>query len=124
LTCGMYNNLLCFILFLPFLFHTGPDIASMGLANSVDDFSSIQPQSESTEDGNGEIDLTGTDDDDEIDSYILSEGEVWYKEVWMKINPTFLKKQKGILLSRTVMTLHYKLINSEFRTRYQNFKSS
>jgi len=100
----MHNNLLCFILFLPFLFKTGPDIASMGLANSLDDCSSIQPQSESTEDGNGEIDLTGIDDG-EIDSYIMSEREAQYKDsLWMKINAAFLKEQKGILLSRTVIT--------------------
>jgi hypothetical protein len=106
----MHNNLLCCILLLPFLFKTGPDIASMGLANSLDDCSSIQPQSESTEDGNGEIDLNGIDDD-EIDSYIMSEQEAQYKDsLWMKINATFLKEQKGIFLSRTVMTtLHYKL---------------
>lgn len=72
----------------------GPDIASMGLANSMDDCSSIQPQSESVEDGNGEIDLSGIDDD-EIDSYIMSEREAQYKDsLWMKINATFLKEQK------------------------------
>lgn len=111
----MCSNLLCFILLLPFLFKTGPDIASMGLANSLDDCSSIQPQSESIEDGNGEIDLTDIDDD-EIDSYIMSEREAQYKDsLWMKINATFLKEQKGILLSRTVMTtLHYKLMNNGF----------
>ena len=100
---------------LPFLFKTGPDIASMGLANSLDDCSSIQPQSESIEDGNGEIDLSDIDDD-EIDSYIMSEQEAQYKDsLWMKINATFLKEQKGILLCRTVMiTLHYKLIDSGF----------
>jgi len=97
LTCGMHNNLLCFISLLPFLFTTGPDIASMGLANSLDDCSSIQPQSESIEDGNGEIDLIGIDDD-EIDSYIMSEQEAQYKDsLWMKINAAFLKEQKGIL---------------------------
>lgn len=111
----MHNNLLCFILLLPFLFKTGPDIASMGLANSLDDCSSTQPQSESIEDGNGEIDLTGIDDG-EIDSYIMSEQEAQYKDsLWMKINATFLKEQKGILLFQTVMTtLHYKLINNSF----------
>jgi Brf1-like TBP-binding domain. len=121
----MHSNLLCFILLLPFLFQTGPDIASMGLANSLDDCSSVQPQSESIEDGNGEIDLSGIDDD-EIDSYIMSEREAQYKDsLWMKINATFLKEQKGILLSRTVVTtLHYKLINNEILTRYWNFISS
>jgi len=111
----MRNNLSCFILLLPFLFQTGPDIASMGLANSLDDCSSIQPQSESTEDGNGEIDLTGIDDD-EIESYIMSEQEAQYKDsLWMKINAVFLQEQKGILLSRTVVTtLHYNLTNNGF----------
>lgn len=115
MTCGMHHNLSCLILLLPFLFKTGPDIASMGLANSMDDCSSIQPQSESVEDGNGEIDLSDIDDD-EIDSYIMSEREAQYKDsLWMKINATFLKEQKGILLSSAVMTsLHYKLINNEF----------
>jgi hypothetical protein len=84
----------------------------MGLANSLDDCSSIQPQSEFLEVGNGEIDLTGIDDE-EIDSYIMSEREAQYKDsLWMKINATFLQEQKGIHLSRTVMTtLHNRLIN-------------
>ena len=96
----------------------------MGLANSLDDCSSIQPQSESIEDGNGEIDLTGIDDD-EIDSYIMSEREAQYKDsLWMKINATFLKEQKGILLPRTVMTtLHHKLINSGFHCFTMHFGS-
>jgi transcription factor IIIB subunit 2 len=74
---------------------TGPDIASMGLANSMDDCPEIRPQSKCMEDGSGEIDLTGIDDD-EIDSYIMSEQETQYKDsLWMKINATYLKEQKG-----------------------------
>ncbi|XP_023727508.1 transcription factor IIIB 90 kDa subunit isoform X1 [Cryptotermes secundus] len=72
----------------------GPDIASMGLANSMDDCPDIRPESNCVEDGNGEIDLTGIDDD-EIDSYIMSEQEAQYKDsLWMKINATYLKEQK------------------------------
>lgn len=97
LTCEMHDSLLSFISLLSFLFKTGPDIASMGLANSLDDCSSIQPRSEFVEDGNGEIDLADIDDE-EIDSYIMSEREAQYKDsLWMKINATFLQEQKGIL---------------------------
>jgi hypothetical protein len=125
ITCGMHNNLLCFILLLSFLLKTGPDLASMGLANSMDDCSSIKPQSESVEDENGEIDLSGIDDD-EIESYIMSEQEAEYKDsLWMKINAAFLKEQKGILLSGPLMTsLHYKLTKFEFYTSYWHFRST
>lgn len=69
----------------------------MGLANSMDDCPDIRPESQCMEDGNGEIDLSGIDDD-EIDSYIMSEQEAQYKDsLWMKINATYLKEQKGTL---------------------------
>ncbi|KDR24500.1 hypothetical protein L798_10788, partial [Zootermopsis nevadensis] len=72
----------------------GPDIASMGLANSLDDRPDVRAHSEPLEDGNGEIDLSGIDDD-EIESYIMSERETQYKDsLWMKINATYLKEQK------------------------------
>jgi hypothetical protein len=99
MTFEMHDDLSCFIFTFTFIFETGPDIASMGLANSLDDCPDIGRQSKSLEDGNGEIDLSGIDDD-EIDSYIMSEREAQYKDsLWMKINAAYLKEQKGIYLS-------------------------
>lgn len=69
----------------------------MGLANSMDDCPDVRSQSKPLEDGNGEIDLADIDDD-EIESYIMSEREAQYKDsLWMKINATYLKEQKGTL---------------------------
>jgi transcription factor IIIB subunit 2 len=80
--------------------HTSPstglaaDITSMELANSVDDCPDIRPESKYVEDGSSEIDLSGIDDN-EIDSYIMSEQEVQYRNyLWMKINATYHKEQK------------------------------
>jgi hypothetical protein len=80
----------------------------MGLANSMDDCPDVRPQSKPLEDGNGEIDLNGIDDD-EIETYIMSEREAQYKDsLWMKINATYLKEQKGTLLSwLMIMSSHF-----------------
>lgn len=71
---------------------TGPDIASMGLASSLDDTSnaakSLLPV---------EVDLTFDDiDDEELDAYIMSEHEFECKKgLWLKRNAGYLEEQKS-----------------------------
>ncbi|XP_045460497.1 transcription factor IIIB 90 kDa subunit [Harmonia axyridis] len=71
----------------------GPDIGSMGLAKSLDDTSNA-PQAEAVE--SLEIDLNFDDiDDDEIDSYIMSENEYLRKNgLWNMRNAKYLEEQK------------------------------
>ncbi|KAJ9599826.1 hypothetical protein L9F63_009866 [Diploptera punctata] len=72
----------------------GPDIASMGLANSLEDCREVQPENKSEENITEEIDLDGIDDE-EIDSYIMSEREAQYKDtLWNKVNAEYIKEQK------------------------------
>ncbi|PSN31283.1 hypothetical protein C0J52_22286 [Blattella germanica] len=62
--------------------------------NSMDDRPEVRPEAESVECNNGEIDLEGIDDD-EIDSYIMTEQEAQYKDtLWNKINAEYLKEVK------------------------------
>nr|CAD7432711.1 unnamed protein product [Timema monikensis] len=72
-----------------------PNMATMGLSSSLNE----QTVTTTTEDtpsapDNGEIDLMGIDED-EIDSYIMTEQESKNKDVlWMKINESYLKDKK------------------------------
>lgn len=70
----------------------GPDIASMGLANSLEDTSNAVQPTPSLE-----LDLTFDDiDDEELDTYIMSEHESKNKnDIWLKRNAKFLEDQKG-----------------------------
>nr|CAD7196629.1 unnamed protein product [Timema douglasi] len=73
----------------------GPNMATMGLSGSLNK----QTVTTTTEDtpsapDNGEIDLMGIDED-EIDSYIMTEQESRNKDVlWMKINESYLRDKK------------------------------
>ncbi|XP_046422250.1 transcription factor IIIB 90 kDa subunit isoform X2 [Neodiprion fabricii] len=74
----------------------GPDIASMGLASSLDDRSNAPKEKDVSiyENGSLEIDMSGIDDD-ELDSYIMSEKESRYKgTLWNKVNAEYLEQQK------------------------------
>lgn len=75
-----------------FLFKiSGPDITSMKLANSIDDTTNaMQP------DVPLDVDLTFDDlDDDELDSYIMSESESQSKSaIWFDRNAAYLEAQK------------------------------
>ncbi|KAG5895171.1 hypothetical protein JTB14_007338 [Gonioctena quinquepunctata] len=69
----------------------GPDISSMGLANSLDDTSNaVQPTQEF------EINLDFDDiDDKEIDTYIMSDTEFeCKKKLWFSRNADFLEEQR------------------------------
>ncbi|XP_071453684.1 transcription factor IIIB 90 kDa subunit [Hetaerina americana] len=76
----------------------GPTIAIMGLedrltGSSNKDDNDVQLQETEKED-EGELDLEGIDDD-EIDSYIVTEREASTKEhIWMKMNAEYLKEQQ------------------------------
>ncbi|XP_034233354.1 transcription factor IIIB 90 kDa subunit [Thrips palmi] len=69
----------------------GPSIASMGLLESTRE----KPIEEETEaQQTGELDLNDIDDN-EIDSYIMSEQEALNKDsLWMKVNADYLKELK------------------------------
>ncbi|XP_011301532.1 transcription factor IIIB 90 kDa subunit [Fopius arisanus] len=68
----------------------GPDIASMGLGVSISD----KNGEDLFETGNGEIDMTDLDDD-ELDSYIMSEKEASMKSnLWHQVNAAYLEQQK------------------------------
>ncbi|XP_030747772.1 transcription factor IIIB 90 kDa subunit-like [Sitophilus oryzae] len=70
----------------------GPDIASIGLPASLDDTSNApQPDSKGIT-----FDLNFDDvDDEELDSYIMSDSEFQVKhELWHELNAEYLKKQK------------------------------
>lgn len=71
----------------------GPNIASMGLANSLED--KVTSTATNTMQETQEITLDGIDDD-EIDMYIMTEDETKYKDgLWNKVNANYLKEQKG-----------------------------
>ncbi|KAH0555258.1 hypothetical protein KQX54_016497 [Cotesia glomerata] len=75
----------------------GPDIASMGLPSSFSDSRNAKEVNEKIDkfnNGTGEIDLNGLDDD-ELDSYILSETEAGKKKVMgNSVNAEYLELQK------------------------------
>lgn len=70
--------------------HLGPNIASMGLVNSLDE---VVPE---TPTPNDEINLTFDDlDDAELDSYIMNEDEFENKNgLWHQLNKDYLEEQK------------------------------
>lgn len=71
----------------------GPDIASMGLANSLSDTSNALQPAPSIE-----VDLTSFEelDDAELDSYIMSDHEAECKKVlWHERNAAYLEQQKS-----------------------------
>lgn len=68
----------------------GPSIASMGLLEDTRE----KPVEEAPDQQTGEIDLDDIDDN-EIDSYIMSEQEALNKDsLWMKVNADYLKELK------------------------------
>ncbi|XP_011496211.1 PREDICTED: transcription factor IIIB 90 kDa subunit [Ceratosolen solmsi marchali] len=74
----------------------GPDIASMGLTTSFHNKDNINKESStlSFENMTGEIDITDLDDE-ELDSYIMSEKEAQFKSnLWNKVNEKYLLEQK------------------------------
>ncbi|KAG8227788.1 hypothetical protein J437_LFUL006422, partial [Ladona fulva] len=78
----------------------GPTIAIMGLEDRLNDTEAFKRASErekndeELDENEGELDLEGIDDE-EIESYIVSEREALSKEdIWMKINAEYLKEQK------------------------------
>lgn len=69
-----------------------PTAASLGLPESITKMGEEKENDEEAE--NGELDLSGIDED-EIDRYILNEKEVKVKtELWMLQNADYLKEQK------------------------------
>lgn len=70
----------------------GPDIASMGLANSLEDTSNAVANSPALA-----VDMSLDDiDDEEIDTYIMSENEYEMKNgLWHELNATYLEEQKS-----------------------------
>lgn len=78
----------------PLITGLGPDIASMGLtANDRESESKDNPNA-NFETNSGEIDVADLDDD-ELDSYIMSEREAQFKHtLWNKINADYLVQQK------------------------------
>ncbi|KAJ8673119.1 hypothetical protein QAD02_004381 [Eretmocerus hayati] len=75
----------------------GPDIASMGLTSSFQnkENKTKEPSTLSFENLTGEIDITDLDDE-ELDSYIMSEKEAQFKStLWNKVNEKYLQDQKG-----------------------------
>ncbi|KAH0546796.1 transcription factor IIIB 90 kDa subunit-like isoform X1 [Cotesia glomerata] len=75
----------------------GPDIALMGLPSSFTDSRNAKEVNDKIDkfnNGSDEIDLNGLDDD-ELDSYILSETEAGKKTVmWNSVNAEYLELQK------------------------------
>ncbi|GJQ83146.1 putative DNA-templated transcriptional preinitiation complex assembly, partial [Trypoxylus dichotomus] len=69
----------------------GPNIASMGLANSLDDVTNAPSNNTPVE-----FDMSLDDiDDAELDSYIMSEDEFQYKNgLWHKLNADYLDQLK------------------------------
>ncbi|KAI4468945.1 brf1-like tbp-binding domain [Holotrichia oblita] len=70
----------------------GPNIASMGLANSLDDVTDTTSNNTAVE-----FDMSLDDiDDAELDSYIMNEDEFQYKNgLWHKLNAEYLDQLKG-----------------------------
>lgn len=73
-------------------FFSGPNIASMGLANSLDDVAD-PPSNNAAE----EFDMSFADiDDEELESYIMNEDEIQYKNgLWLRMNADYLDQQKS-----------------------------
>ena len=70
-----------------------PSSTTMGLTATIEQCMEIHPEIPLPED-DGNLDLTGIDDD-EIDSYILSDREIKFKtDLWMKVNKEYLEEQK------------------------------
>jgi len=77
---------------------SSPRISSpgMGLRNSVEDYltSSHHQQEKEEKSENEELDLTGIDED-EIDSYIMSDQEIRQKaKLWLRLNKEYLLEQE------------------------------
>lgn len=74
------------------IFYLGPNIASMGLANSLDDVADTTSSNTAVE-----FDMSLDDiDDAELDSYIMNEDEFQYKNgLWHKLNAEYLDQLKG-----------------------------
>lgn len=73
----------------------GPNIASMGLISANDRENETNGQMNATfENNSGEIDIADLDDE-ELDSYIMSEKEAQFKHnLWNKVNAEYLTQQK------------------------------
>lgn len=73
----------------------GPNFASMGLILTNDKQGETKEQQNVTfENGSGEIDVADLDDE-ELDSYIMSEKEAQFKHnLWNKVNADYLTQQK------------------------------
>ncbi|XP_029056056.1 transcription factor IIIB 90 kDa subunit isoform X1 [Osmia bicornis bicornis] len=73
----------------------GPNIASMGLISANDRENETNGQTNATyENDTGEIDIADLDDE-ELDSYIMSEKEAQFKHnLWNKVNAEYLEQQK------------------------------
>ncbi|XP_053984946.1 transcription factor IIIB 90 kDa subunit isoform X2 [Hylaeus volcanicus] len=73
----------------------GPNIASMGLISTTDRENDLKDQETTAfETNSGEIDITDLDDD-ELDSYIMSDKEAQFKHnLWNKVNAEYLTQQK------------------------------
>ncbi|XP_057272128.1 transcription factor IIIB 90 kDa subunit isoform X3 [Pezoporus wallicus] len=71
-----------------------PTAASLGITESIKECISTKDREPGENTGDGELDLSGIDDN-EIDRYILNETEAQIKaELWMKENADYLKEQK------------------------------
>ncbi|XP_030340858.1 transcription factor IIIB 90 kDa subunit isoform X1 [Strigops habroptila] len=71
-----------------------PTAASLGITESIKECISAKDREPGENTGDGELDLSGIDDN-EIDRYILNETEAQIKaELWMKENADYLKEQK------------------------------
>ncbi|XP_050588596.1 transcription factor IIIB 90 kDa subunit isoform X1 [Bombus affinis] len=73
----------------------GPNIASMGLISTNDrENETKDPVNTNFENDTGEIDVADLDDE-ELDSYIMSEKEAQFKHnLWNKVNAEYLNQQK------------------------------
>ncbi|XP_076663548.1 brf RNA polymerase III subunit [Andrena cerasifolii] len=73
----------------------GPNFASMGIIATTDRETEPKEQTNTTfENNSGEIDVADLDDD-ELDSYIMSEKESQFKHnLWNKVNAEYLTQQK------------------------------
>ncbi|XP_035240444.1 transcription factor IIIB 90 kDa subunit-like isoform X1 [Anguilla anguilla] len=70
-----------------------PTAASLGLSESIEECIDAKKEDDVTSE-NGDLDLSGIDDD-EIERYILDDKEVQIKtELWMKQNADYLQEQK------------------------------
>ncbi|KAL7638884.1 UNVERIFIED_CONTAM: hypothetical protein RMT77_010418 [Armadillidium vulgare] len=71
----------------------GPSAASLGLKSTIEECMEIHPTDPQTSETEL-LDLTGIDDD-EIDSYIMTDREIQFKTaLWMKLNEEYLEEMK------------------------------